>query len=249
MINSTSGDGRVLKEFPISCCSWYHGKEVGNDGVPGAATKKKLDSAQTHCIIELGRISTTRAAANLSATYVEYDWETKVYNNSGVEGPNFPIFFNEDKRPMVHTNGCLTVIVQQHLSAVEAHESFFVILIIASVFMLMVYVKSWCDGRHFSGSGSEHSLDVENMSVIDIPRLSQGNSGGGGDRPSSGVVASGVRRMSAEARRMSDGLTTGIVGITRNSFSHGSGNPGSRGIGGSVMVPPTAGLKKGLLRK
>lgn len=34
-------------------------------------------------------------------------------------------------------------------------------------------------------------------------------------------------------------LTTGIVGITRNSFSHGSGNPGSRGIGGSVMVPPT----------
>lgn len=104
MINSTSGDGRVLKEFPISCCSWYHGKEVGNDGVPGAATKKKLDSAQTHCIIELGRISTTRAAANLSATYVEYDWETKVYNNSGVEGPNFPIFFNEDKRPMVHTN-------------------------------------------------------------------------------------------------------------------------------------------------
>jgi len=64
--------------------------------------------------------------------------------------------------------GCGRIIIDEFESLKNSHVIFMVILLISSIGMLSVYLKSWCSSRPWNGGNSDHSLDIERVSLIDL---------------------------------------------------------------------------------
>jgi len=141
------------KSVPIECCTSFRGHDKSKN--------------VTHCVTEeLGPLTETRSALNKPPSFYDYPWEEKVYIKQYNKDPKEHPLLSKNSgkyKGILHFKGCGKLIISKHIDALSALEAIFVVLIISSVLMVIVYVKNWCDGRHFSGGTSHHSLDVEDV--------------------------------------------------------------------------------------
>jgi hypothetical protein len=129
-------------------------------------------------------------------------------------------------------------------SIIHAHTVMMVILLIASLIMALIYVKSWCSRRNLNGGKSNHSLDVENIPALDIrvPNRESTDS-------SAATKLSAYKKVSIIRGQTGGSLPpppVGASGVRSPSLRIGSGSAVGTAIGtaSSYKLPATTQIKK-----